>query len=529
MALVIRYGAAWPLRLRGHQPARPGLLWIGLVALQRGYEARFLGAGPEEYRRAGIAVPGTVHARRRHVVRAPAGRLARLRPLAVPLGAVFSLVGRHLLRAWIARLRVAGHGLQRVLVVGRATPPSPSSSTFRQEPQHGLLAVGACVPESAGDRGLPRQRRPGRRRTPTRSSDAVDASTPTWSRSSPTPTFPASRCGGSPGRSRSAASTSSSRRASSRSPVRGSRSARSPACRCCTSSGRRLGGGRMLVKTVFDRVLGVAAARAGLAGARGRRAGRPARPAAARCSSGRRGSASTASSSRCSSSARWCATPRSAGRAARADRGQRRAVQDARRPAGTRVGGSCAGTRSTSCRSCSTSLRGDMSLVGPRPPLPEEVAGYDDDAVPPAAGAPGPDRPLAGQRPQRPVLGGVAAARPALRRQLVDGARPADPVAAPAAPSSGAPAPTETRPELAAQKRGLGGRPPQGVLPVGQRLRARSGAHPRARVRTTQGVVRAARAPPTSSGEPAPDRPRGARSPTRASPNHVVRPDEVAW
>ena len=39
----------------------------------------------------------------------------------------------------------------------------------------------------------------------------------------------------------------------------------------------------------------------------------------------------------------------------------------------TPVGRFCAARRSTSCRSSSTSLRGDMSLVGPRPERPEFV------------------------------------------------------------------------------------------------------------------------------------------------------------
>ena len=51
--------------------------------------------------------------------------------------------------------------------------------------------------------------------------------------------------------------------------------------------------------------------------------------------------------------------------------GARRPVQDAgATPGSPGSAGSCAGSPSTSCRSCGTSLNGDMSLVGPRPPLP---------------------------------------------------------------------------------------------------------------------------------------------------------------
>ncbi len=65
-------------------------------------------------------------------------------------------------------------------------------------------------------------------------------------------------------------------------------------------------------------------------------------------------------------------------------------------------------------------LRGDMSLVGPRPPLPSEVDRYTTDPVAPAAGAARDDRPLAGLRPLRPVVDRVDPPRPLLRRQLVD-------------------------------------------------------------------------------------------------------------
>ena len=64
-------------------------------------------------------------------------------------------------------------------------------------------------------------------------------------------------------------------------------------------------------------------------------------------------------------------------------------------------------------------VKGEMSLVGPRPALPAEAAAVRRPRPPQARGQARPDRHVAGQRPLRPVVGGVGPAGPALRRELV--------------------------------------------------------------------------------------------------------------
>ena len=66
------------------------------------------------------------------------------------------------------------------------------------------------------------------------------------------------------------------------------------------------------------------------------------------------------------------------GQARGAERADRPGLQDEERPAHHRASAaSSASTPSTSCRSCINVLRGEMSVVGPRPPVPTEVAKYE--------------------------------------------------------------------------------------------------------------------------------------------------------
>ena len=71
-------------------------------------------------------------------------------------------------------------------------------------------------------------------------------------------------------------------------------------------------------------------------------------------------------------------------------------------------------------------LRGEMSLVGPRPPLPEEVAGYDVWHRRRLSMKPGITGPVAGQRAQQPGFRSVGRARPRVHRPLVAVARHED-------------------------------------------------------------------------------------------------------
>lgn len=121
-------------------------IWLIIIALQHGYEYRFLGSGPDEYRK--MADSGlmlfTVLAVTSFVIRGDLSRVYVL--VTVPGTVLLSLAARHTLRGWIYRARVRGRGLQKVLVVGRADAVVSVIEKLDHEPQHGLVAVGACVP-----------------------------------------------------------------------------------------------------------------------------------------------------------------------------------------------------------------------------------------------------------------------------------------------------------------------------------------------------------------------------------------------
>jgi exopolysaccharide biosynthesis polyprenyl glycosylphosphotransferase len=120
--------------------------WLAIIAAQRGYEQRFLGTGPEEYRK--VADAGLVLFTSIAVVSyALRGEIARGYVfVAVAATIVLTLLVRRQLRSWIYRLRARGFALQRVLVVGRADAVVSVIEKLDHEPQHGLVPVGACVP-----------------------------------------------------------------------------------------------------------------------------------------------------------------------------------------------------------------------------------------------------------------------------------------------------------------------------------------------------------------------------------------------
>jgi hypothetical protein len=167
------------------------LLWVLVIASRRGYENRFLGAGPEEYRSLGDAalVLFIVIAVASFTVKSDLSRGFIVG--FIPLAFVLTLLSRRRLRSWLYRRRLAGDGMHRVLVVGRADAVGHLVEQFEREPWQGLAATGVCV--SGG--------------SPVAVRDAVASFAGTDPRTVPTRTCRVTRCAGSPGRWTSVAST----------------------------------------------------------------------------------------------------------------------------------------------------------------------------------------------------------------------------------------------------------------------------------------------------------------------------------
>jgi exopolysaccharide biosynthesis polyprenyl glycosylphosphotransferase len=148
MAYALRFGDAaaaaapaslWTLALL---PA----LWVGAMLVARSYEERYLWVGPEEFRRVFaaavllLATFGTVAwALRLDVAR---GFVV----VALPLAMGLTLAQRYAHRRWLHRERAHGHYQQTTLLVGHRSAVAALDEQIAAEAYHGYRVIGCCLP-----------------------------------------------------------------------------------------------------------------------------------------------------------------------------------------------------------------------------------------------------------------------------------------------------------------------------------------------------------------------------------------------
>jgi exopolysaccharide biosynthesis polyprenyl glycosylphosphotransferase len=127
------------------------LIWLCMVKLAGGYDSRFIGVGTDEFRRvlnAGVTLTAAVailsYATKTEIAR---GYVV----IALPCLTVFDLMARFVLRKRLHRLRSLGSCMRRVVAVGHARVVADLATELRRETYHGLTVVAACVAGGDGD------------------------------------------------------------------------------------------------------------------------------------------------------------------------------------------------------------------------------------------------------------------------------------------------------------------------------------------------------------------------------------------
>ena len=120
--------------------------WFGAISLFRGHEARVLGSGAEECRRvahASFALFGTV------AIVAFLLKLELARgylAVALPLGLFTLMMTRRAWRRWLRRKRMQDRFISSVLVVGSHGAAAAMAKTFERSQAEGYRVAGVCVP-----------------------------------------------------------------------------------------------------------------------------------------------------------------------------------------------------------------------------------------------------------------------------------------------------------------------------------------------------------------------------------------------
>jgi exopolysaccharide biosynthesis polyprenyl glycosylphosphotransferase len=157
IAWIVRFGAVAP---SGSMLSLSVLLvgaWIGALAVNRAYEGRFVGVGPDEFERVTRSALNlaAVLAFTSYLTRSDLGRGYAFILLGIAFG--LDVVGRYAARKWLHHRRLEGHSLYSVLAVGEAATVAAFAALMTRDRYAGMRVRGACVtgPSSAaGSTGL---------------------------------------------------------------------------------------------------------------------------------------------------------------------------------------------------------------------------------------------------------------------------------------------------------------------------------------------------------------------------------------
>ena len=121
------------------------VLWLGALWLSGGYDPRFIGTGSDEYRKvlnAGVGLTAAI-ALFSYAVNLQLSRGYVL--IALPITTMIDLISRYSIRKRLHRQRALGHCLLSVVAVGHEMAVADLVKELGRDRYHGLTVVGACV------------------------------------------------------------------------------------------------------------------------------------------------------------------------------------------------------------------------------------------------------------------------------------------------------------------------------------------------------------------------------------------------
>ena len=121
------------------------IVWWASVLLAGGYDSRFIGLGSDEFRRILNAAVSLIAVVAFLSYSAKLDLARGYMVIALPSAGLLDLAGRYGLRRRLHRLRVRGSCTRRVVAVGHAAAVADLVTTLRRDSYHGLSVVAACL------------------------------------------------------------------------------------------------------------------------------------------------------------------------------------------------------------------------------------------------------------------------------------------------------------------------------------------------------------------------------------------------